>query len=88
MAAILFSALVVSVFAHTAYYGLIKRYEANLLAPLTLITPLSTIAFGIAFTGDHLDQRLIIGSALALLGVLIVAVRKTGAPIAEAQEHS
>lgn len=88
VAAILFSALVVSVFAHTAYYGLIKRYEANLLAPLTLITPLSTIAFGIAFTGDHLDQRLIIGSALALLGVLIVAVRKTGAPIAEAQEHS
>ncbi len=88
VAAVLFSALVVSVFAHTAYYGLIKRYEANLLAPLTLITPLSTIAFGIAFTGDHLDQRLIIGSALALLGVLIVAVRKTGAPIAESQEHS
>jgi drug/metabolite transporter (DMT)-like permease len=88
VAAVLFSALVVSVFAHTAYYGLIKRYEANLLAPLTLITPLSTIAFGIAFTGDQLDQRLIIGSALALLGVLIVAVRKTGAPIAEAQEHS
>lgn len=88
VAAVLFSALVVSVFAHTAYYGLIKRYEANLLAPLTLITPMSTIAFGIAFTGDHLDQRLIIGSALALLGVLIVAVRKTGAPIAESQEHS
>ncbi len=72
----LFAALVVSVFAHTSYYGLIDRYEANLLAPLTLMTPLSTIAFGIAFTGDTLDARLIVGSALALIGVLIVALRR------------
>lgn len=74
--AMLFAALIVSVFAHTSYYGLIDRYEANLLAPLTLMTPLSTIAFGIAFTGDTLDARLIVGSALALIGVLIVAVRR------------
>jgi len=88
VAALLFSALVVSVGAHTAYYGLIARYEANLLAPLTLITPLSTIALGVLITGDTLDMRTIAGSAIALIGVLIVAVRRTGAPIAEAQEHS
>ncbi|MFM2302106.1 MAG: hypothetical protein RLZZ84_1842 [Pseudomonadota bacterium] len=88
IAALLFSALVVSVGAHTAYYGLIARYEANLLAPLTLITPLSTIALGVLITGDKLDTRTIMGSALALLGVLIVAVRRTGAPIAQAQEHA
>lgn len=88
VAAVLFSALVVSVFAHTAYYGLIARYEANLLAPLTLITPLATIALGVVITGDQLDGRMIAGSALALLGVLIVAVRRTTAPIAQAQEHS
>lgn len=88
IAALLFSALVVSVGAHTAYYGLIARYEANLLAPLTLITPLSTIALGVLITGDQLDLRTIAGSAIALLGVLIVAVRRTGAPIAQAQEHA
>ncbi|MEN9718281.1 MAG: hypothetical protein RIQ99_1159 [Pseudomonadota bacterium] len=88
LAALLFSALVVSVGAHTVYYGLIARYEANLLAPLTLITPLSTIALGVLITGDQLDLRIIAGSAIALLGVLIVAVRRTGAPIAQAQEHS
>lgn len=38
LAAIGFSALIGSVAAHTAYYGLIQRYEANLLAPLTLMT--------------------------------------------------
>jgi len=86
--AVLFSALVVSVLAHTAYYVLIQRYEANLLSPLTLITPLATIGMGIAITGDRLDARTIAGSAIALIGVLIVALRRTGAPIPQAQEHS
>lgn len=75
VAAVLFAALVVSVTAHTAYYGLIGRYEANLLAPLTLMTPLATIAFGVALTGDRLDARMIAGAALALAGVLVVALR-------------
>jgi drug/metabolite transporter (DMT)-like permease len=86
--ALLFSALVVSVVAHTAYYVLIQRYEANLLSPLTLITPLATIGLGVAITGDRLDPQMIAGSALALTGVLIVALRRTRAPIPQAQEHS
>lgn len=88
IAALVFSALVVSVMAHTAFYMLIKRYEANLLSPLTLITPLATIGLGVMITGDRLDTLMIAGSAIALLGVLIVAVRRTGAPIPQAQEHS
>ncbi|THG42163.1 DMT family transporter [Sphingomonas olei] len=73
--AVLFAALVVSVLGHTSYYGLIRRYEANLLAPLTLMTPLFTIAFGVALTGDKLDMRMIAGAMLALAGVLVVALR-------------
>jgi len=87
-AAVIFSAIIVSVGAHTLYYGLIARYEANLISPLTLITPLATIAMGIAITNDQLDSQMIAGSAIALTGVLIVAVRRTRAPIAQAQEHS
>lgn len=86
--ALLFSALIVSVVAHTAYYVLIQRYEANLLSPLTLITPLATIGLGVVITGDRLDPQMIAGSAIALTGVLIVAVRRTRAPIPQAQEHS
>ena len=86
--AALWAALVTSVFAHTAYYFLIARYEANLISPLTLMTPLITIALGIAITGDHFDARMALGSAVALLGVLLVAIRRTNAPIAAVQEHS
>ena len=86
--AVVWSALVVSVFAHTAYYLLIGRYEANLISPLTLMTPIVTIALGVAITGDRFDARMAVGSAVALLGVLLVALRRTNAPIAAALERS
>jgi drug/metabolite transporter (DMT)-like permease len=76
VAAVVFSALVVSVLAHTAYYGLIQRHEANLIAPLTLMTPLMTIGLGVAITHDHFDIKMGIGAILALVGVLIIALRK------------
>ncbi|NRD91171.1 EamA/RhaT family transporter [Sphingopyxis sp. BSNA05] len=74
-AAVLFTALIVSVGAHSAYYSLIGRYEANLLAPLTLITPLATIGLGVWITNDAFDLRMALGAALAIGGVLIVALR-------------
>lgn len=76
---ILFSALCTSVFSHTAYYGLIQRYEANVVAPLTLMAPLFTIALGVWITGDDFGARMAIGSAVALAGVLIIAVRRNTA---------
>jgi drug/metabolite transporter (DMT)-like permease len=74
-AIVLFSALCTSVFAHTSYYGLIQRYEANLVAPLTLMAPLFTIVFGVWITGDPFGLRMLFGSAVALIGVLIIAMR-------------
>jgi drug/metabolite transporter (DMT)-like permease len=79
LAALLFSSLVVSVVAHTAYYGLIQRYEANLIAPLILMTPILTIVFGVIFTHDRIDLQMAVGSAIALLGVLIITLRKNRA---------
>ena len=76
VAAVLFTALIVSVGAHSAYYHLIRNYEANLLAPLTLITPLATIALGVLITNDAFDLRMGVGAALAIGGVLIVALRR------------
>jgi len=76
VAAALFSGLVVSVAGHTLYYALIQRYEANLMSPLTLMTPLATIALGVMITHDPFDLRMATGSAVALLGVLVIALRR------------
>jgi drug/metabolite transporter (DMT)-like permease len=75
VAAVLYSALVVSVIAHTVYYALIQRYEANLISPLTLMTPLATIGLGVALLHDPFGLRMALGTAAALSGVLIIALR-------------
>jgi O-acetylserine/cysteine efflux transporter len=76
LVSVLYSALIVSVIAHTVYYHLIQKYEATLISPLTLMTPLATIVMGVAILHDPFDLRMAIGSAVALLGVLIVALRR------------
>jgi len=73
--AALFSGLVVSVFGHTAYYGLISRHDVNLLQPLTLMMPLMTIALGVIVTHDPFGPRMAIGSLVAMAGVMIIALR-------------
>ncbi|MFC3069235.1 DMT family transporter [Phenylobacterium soli] len=74
--AVLYSALVVSVTAHTVYYALIQRYEANLISPLTLMTPLATIGLGVLIMHDPFDIRMAVGTVVALAGVLIIALRR------------
>lgn len=89
LAAVLYSALVTSIFAHTAYYFLIAKYEANLVAALTLMTPLMTIGLGSWLIDDPIDAKMIVGTVIALSGVLIIALRTgRGSPVLRAEEHS
>jgi O-acetylserine/cysteine efflux transporter len=74
-AALAFSALIVSLVAHTLYVTMLQRYEANLISALILVTPLATIGLGVAVLHDPFGPRLLIGSALALAGVLIIVLR-------------
>ncbi|MDG5748613.1 DMT family transporter [Qipengyuania sp. XHP0207] len=76
-ACLFFAAIVVSVGAHTAYYRLLQQNDANLLVPLTLLTPILTIAFGAWLTGDAVGVRLVTGGAIALVGVAIIVLRPT-----------
>lgn len=74
-ACVLFAGVVVSVGAHSAYFRLFQAHDANLVVPLTLLTPLLTIAFGTWLTGDTIGWPLIIGGAMALAGVAIIVIR-------------
>lgn len=74
-AALLFSAIIVSVGAHTLYVTLLQKYEANLISALILVTPLATIGLGVVVLDEPFGPRLAIGSVLALAGVLIIALR-------------
>ncbi|WP_379920967.1 DMT family transporter [Erythrobacter sp. R86502] len=74
-ACVLFAGLVVSVGAHSAYFRLFQAHDANLIVPLTLLTPLLTIAFGTWLTGDTIGWSLIVGGGLAIIGVAIIVIR-------------
>jgi drug/metabolite transporter (DMT)-like permease len=74
--AVLFSALIVSMFAHTIYYGLIRIYPANLVAPLIVLNPLMTVVLGILVTRDEFGVRMAVGTIIALVGVTIITVRR------------
>lgn len=76
LAALLFSALIVSLVAHTIYYGLIGKYPANLIAPLMIMNPLMTVALGVLVTGDRFDARMALGTGIALCGVMIITLRR------------
>lgn len=74
-ACVLFAGVVVSVGAHSAYFRLFQAHDANLIVPLTLLTPLLTIAFGTWLTGDTIGWSLIVGGGLAIIGVAIIVIR-------------
>lgn len=84
LAAVVYAGLAVSVLGHTIYFGLIQKYEANLIATLTLMCPLMAIGLGVLFTGDRFDLRMMLGTAVVLAGVLLTLLKPAPAPLASA----
>lgn len=74
--AMVFSVVVVSIFGHSVYYQLLKKYDVTLLAPLTLMTPVCAVAISIALLGEPLTAKLAAGGLLTLAGVALVARRE------------
>ena len=70
-----FAVLGVSVFGHGGFYTLIKKYDISLLSPLTLMTPIWGVIFGIILLGEALTLQLAVGAAISLGGVFVIAIR-------------
>lgn len=73
--AIMFSIVVVSILGHGGFYALIKKYEISLLSPLTLMTPVWGMVFGIVMLQESVSPNLIFGAAISLGGVLVITLR-------------
>jgi O-acetylserine/cysteine efflux transporter len=75
-AALFFTTVMSSLIAHTAWYYLVGRYPVTSLSPLTLLSPLFGIFFGVTLLNDQLTARMLAGGAVTLIGVLIVVLRE------------
>ncbi len=74
-AAILFAAIGVSVLAHTMYFRILQKHDANVVAPLMLMTPVLTILGAAYITGEPVGLQLVVGGLIALVGVLVILMR-------------
>jgi len=74
--ALLYSAVLASLVAHTAYFALIRRYPVTSVAPVTVLAPLFSVFFAVLLLGDVLDGRMIVGGLLTLTGVTVIVLRE------------
>ena len=70
-----FAVLGVSIFGHGSFYWLITRHEMTLLSPLTLMTPIWGVVFGVILLNESINAKFLVGVVVSLLGVLIIALR-------------
>lgn len=74
--ALAFTTLMSSLVAHTAWYYLVSKYPVTSLSPITLLSPLFGIFFGVTLLNDQLTGRMLLGGAVTLVGVFIVVMRE------------
>jgi O-acetylserine/cysteine efflux transporter len=74
-AALLFTAFGASLIGHNGYYYLLQRYEVSVIAPLSLLSPILGVVFGIWVLDEPLTARLMLGATIAFIGVGVLAIR-------------
>lgn len=83
LATAVFSALCVSIFTHGQYFKLLQTYDVSVVVPLTLMVPVFATLAGVTVRGETLDLSVIIGAALILPCVYIIARRQNIALLPE-----
>lgn len=82
-ASVVYAAVAVSLIGHGGTYFLLRRYPISIVNPGFTLAPVFGILAGVYFLGERLSERVVIGSVITLVGVLIVALRE--AKVAEAR---
>ncbi len=73
---VLYTVIGTSLIGHAGMYYLLQRYEVTQTAPITLLSPVWGVFFGVTLLGDTITPRIILGGALTLIGVAIVTMRQ------------
>jgi O-acetylserine/cysteine efflux transporter len=74
-AGLLFSVIGTSLVGQVGVTYLLKRHPVGIVMTLTLVSPVIAIFIGITMRGEALTARFVVGTAVALFGVALVALR-------------
>ena len=72
---IIYLAAIGTVITFTSYYWLLKRVSVILLSLIAFITPIIALIIGWIFFDEKLSNRVLLGSILVLIGLLIANFR-------------
>lgn len=78
-----YGAVVVTIFAHGRYFDMVQRYPISIVVPLTLMVPVFASALGVVFLQETLYVRYLVGAALILPCVYVIAKRQSAATLNE-----
>lgn len=73
---LLYTVVLASLIAHTGFYTLVSRYPVTSISPITLLSPVFGVTFGVLLLGEPVTARLLVGGALTFTGVFIIAMRE------------
>jgi len=81
LAVVIFGA---TLFGHSGFFWLLRRYPIPLLAPFLLLAPIIGALSGALAFGNAITWRMVLGGLLTLSGVLIITIRegRRRAPVA------
>jgi len=71
-----FAAAGASLIAHTGYFHLVQKYPVTSVAPLTTLSPVFSVIFGVSLLGDPMSLQIILGGLCTLVGVFIITMRE------------
>ncbi|MEO7332762.1 MAG: DMT family transporter, partial [Gemmatimonadales bacterium] len=73
--AVLWLGVIGSFVAYLLYFFLIEHLGATVAGMVTYQFPVIGVALGVLFLGELLDARLVLGTGLVLLGIVVVSLR-------------
>ncbi len=74
-----YAAVMASLVGHGLFYVLTQRHPVARVSPYLLATPLLATLLGVVFMHDKIGSRLLIGGAMVLSGVLVIALGSVSA---------
>lgn len=75
--ALVYTAIMSSLVAHSGMYYLLQRYPVAQVTPFSLLSPIFAVIGGVIILNDQVTTSLIIGGMLILCGVASINIRKS-----------
>ncbi len=75
IAALLFTTVITTIFAHGGWFYLLQKYPISILTPYGLLAPIFGVGFGVLLYDEPITWKFILGGCITLVGVFVINIR-------------